>query len=88
MDEHGARVSEVIERGRDKAFAFGERIGQAVEQGKAGYRDAIRQGQGLAGDAMQDAEEAARAVRGALAARDRFCELRGFCIRCNFRGQL
>jgi len=65
VNDHAALVSEVLERGRDKAFAFGERIGQAVEHGKAGYRDAIRQGQGLAGDAIENAEEAARAVRGA-----------------------
>jgi len=54
----------VIERGRGKVFEFGERIGQAVEQGKAGYRDAIRQGQARVGDVMKNAGEAARAIRG------------------------
>ncbi len=65
VDEHGPRVTEAIERGRDKALAFSERITQAVEHGKAGYRDALRQGQGLASDVARSAEETARAVRSA-----------------------
>lgn len=65
VNEHGAVVSEAIERGRDRVSTFGERIGQAVEQGRAGYRDAIRQGQGLVDDAMRNAEDTARAAQGA-----------------------
>lgn len=64
LTEQGSRIAEVVERGRDKALVFGERLGHAVEQGKAGYRDALRQGQELVADATKNAEDAVRAVRG------------------------
>ena len=60
LNEHGAAVSDAIERGRGQAFAFGERLGQAVEQGKAGYRGALRQRPSLAGAATKSADEPAR----------------------------
>jgi gas vesicle protein len=64
LGERGERLSAAVGRGRDTALEFTERLGQAVEQGRAGYREAVRQGKGLASDAMQDAEQALRAVRG------------------------
>ena len=64
LGEHGERLSAAVERGRDTAVEFTERLGHAVEQGKAGYREAVRQGKDVASDAMQDAEQALRAVRG------------------------
>ena len=68
VHQHGALVADILDGWRDTAFAFGERIGQALEQGKAGYRDAIRQGQGLAGNPIRIAEGAARAVGGPASA--------------------
>lgn len=64
LNEQGERLSTVVERGRESAMQLGERIGQAVEQGKSGYREAVRQGSKLASNAVQDVEEAGRAVRG------------------------
>jgi len=64
LNEHGERLSAVVERGRESAMQLGERIGHAVEQGKSGYREAVRQGSKLASNAIQDVEEAGRAVRG------------------------
>ena len=63
LGEHGERLSTAIERGRETATHLGERLGQAVEQGKSGYREAVRHGQRVAGDALQSAEEAARTLR-------------------------
>ena len=65
LGEHGERLSAAVERGRDTALEFTERIGHAVEQGKAGYREAVRQRQDFASDTMLDPDEAQRAVRGA-----------------------
>ena len=64
LGDHGERLSAAVERGRETAVEFTERLGHAVEQGKAGYREVVRQGKDLASDAMEDAEQTLRAVRG------------------------
>lgn len=64
FDEHGERLTAVVERGRETAREFGERMSHAVEQGKAGYRSAVSQGQDLAKDAINGAEDAMKGVRG------------------------
>jgi gas vesicle protein len=63
LGEHGERLSAAVERGRDTAVELSERLGHAVEQGKAGYREAVRQGKDAASDAMQDVEQTLHAVR-------------------------
>jgi hypothetical protein len=63
LSEHGERLSTAVERGRESASQLGERLGHAVEQGKSGYREAVRKGQAVAGQAMQSAEEAGRTLR-------------------------
>ena len=63
LGEHGERLTSVVERGRETAREFSDRVSQAVEQGKAGYRSAVRQGQHMANEAIDNAGDAMNGVR-------------------------
>ena len=53
-NEQSARVSNAVQQGYNQASALGEQLGEAVEQGKAAYRDVKGRAQSVVNNARSE----------------------------------